>query len=77
MLPAGFGCNVLATLPVPVSLSQILFGQKVDALLHSLLGVAAKAQATQPAAAADQLLVNPSHADHARLPLDGQVDVGD
>jgi hypothetical protein len=36
-----------------------------------LPGVATKTQLAQPLAAADQLLVKPGRADHARLPLDG------
>src|SRR3546814_1707758 len=40
-------------------LGQPLFGEKVGALLHRLLGLATKAQVAQARATADQLLVEP------------------
>ncbi|MNN85047.1 hypothetical protein D3C81_2022850 [compost metagenome] len=42
-------------------------------MLHRLFGFAAKAQVAQARAAADQLLIEPGGANHARLPLDRQV----
>lgn len=52
---------------------QPLFSREIGALARRILDLATKAQVTQPLAATDQLLVEPSGADHARLPLDWQV----
>lgn len=54
----------------PTSLfGQPLFRQEIGALPRRILDLATKAQVTLPLAATDQLLVEPSGADHARLPL--------
>lgn len=63
-IPAAQHCQQIArqddALAAP--LGQPLFGQEVGALLHCLLGLAAKAQVAQARAAADQLLVKPGGA---------------
>src|SRR3546814_13105163 len=46
-------------------LGHPLFGEKVGALLHRLLGLATKAQVAQARATADQLLVEPGGPDPA------------